>query len=91
MRRIKLTVNVFSKGWYLNQFYVLYLPQQIGDFVRNRPGNTGVAAVRLGRRFIGIEQMAEHCAAARLRIEAETAGSDSRSVRAGQLAMFGGG
>lgn len=54
-------------------------------------GTTGVAAVRLGRGFVGVEQMAEHYAAARLRIEAEAAGSDSRSVRAGQLAMFGGG
>ncbi len=54
-------------------------------------GTTGVAAVRLGRRFVGIEQMAEHYESARLRIEAEAAGSDSRAVRAGQLAMFGGG
>ena len=51
-------------------------------------GTTGVAAVRLGRSFIGCEQMAEHYASARARIEAEAAGSDSRAVRAGQLAMF---
>lgn len=39
----------------------------------------------------GVEQMAEHYASARSRIEAEAAGSDSRAARAGQLAMFGGG
>ena len=54
-------------------------------------GTTGVAAVRLGRGFVGIEQMADHFAAARLRIEAEVAGSDSRAVRAGQCSLFGGG
>lgn len=51
-------------------------------------GTTGVAAVRLGRSFIGCEQMTEHYASARARIEAEAVGSDSRAARAGQLAMF---
>lgn len=36
-------------------------------------GTTGVAAVRLGRKFIGIEREAEYLAIARARIEHETA------------------
>lgn len=53
-------------------------------------GSTGVAAVRLGRRFIGIELDHEYAALARERIAAETAGSTLQAARAGQLALLGG-
>lgn len=51
---------------------------------------TGVAALRLGRRFIGVEQRPAMAAAARERLEAEDAGHSLRDARAGQMAMFPG-
>lgn len=54
-------------------------------------GTTGVAAVRLGRSFVGMEKIEKHFLAAKTRLEAETIGSDAVSFRAGQLPMFGGG
>ena len=51
-------------------------------------GTTGVAALRLGRRFIGIEKDARYAAIARERIEAETKGLTLRDVRAGQRSLF---
>jgi site-specific DNA-methyltransferase (adenine-specific)/modification methylase len=51
-------------------------------------GTTGVAAVRLGRRFIGIEKDARYAAIARDRIEAETKGLTLRDVRIGQRGLF---
>jgi site-specific DNA-methyltransferase (adenine-specific)/modification methylase len=51
-------------------------------------GTTGVAAVRLGRRFIGIEREAHYAAIARERIEAETKGLTLRDVRNGQRGLF---
>ena len=53
-------------------------------------GTTGVAALRLGRRFIGIEKDARYAAIARERIEAETKGLTLRDVRAGQRSLRGG-
>lgn len=53
-------------------------------------GTTGVAALRLGRRFIGIEKDARYAAIARERIEAETKGLTLRDARAGQLSLLGG-
>lgn len=53
-------------------------------------GTTGVACLRLGRRFIGIEKNEAYAKVARERLEAETQGSSLRAYRAGQLAMFGG-
>ena len=51
-------------------------------------GTTGVACLRTGRRFIGIEKD-ERCAAiARERLEAESQGLTLRAARAGQLPMF---
>lgn len=52
-------------------------------------GTTGVACLRLGRRFIGIEKDAMYAALARERIEAEEANSTLHARRAGQIAMFG--
>ena len=51
-------------------------------------GSTGVACLRLGRRFIGIEQDPKFADAAVARLEAEDKGLDARDVRAGQLPMF---
>lgn len=53
-------------------------------------GTTGVACIRLGRRFIGIEKNAKYAAVAQERLEAEAQGLSLRDARAGQLPMFGG-
>lgn len=50
---------------------------------------TGVAAVRLGRHYIGIEQQEKWAQIGRERLEAEAVGGDVVSYRAGQLTMFG--
>lgn len=52
-------------------------------------GTTGVACLRLGRRFIGIERDEKYAAVARQRLEAETQGMDLRSYRNGQRPLFG--
>lgn len=54
-------------------------------------GTTGVACIRLGRRFIGIEKSEVYAKVARERLAAETQGLSLRDVRAGQLPMFSGG
>lgn len=53
-------------------------------------GTTGVACLRLGRRFIGIEKDAKYAAIAQERLAAEESGLSLRDARAGQLPMFGG-
>lgn len=53
-------------------------------------GTTGVACLRLGRRFIGIEKSPVYAAVARERLRAESQGLSLRDARAGQLPMFGG-
>ncbi len=53
-------------------------------------GTTGVACLRLGRRFIGIEKSPEYAAVARERLEAESKGLTLRAARAGQGSLFGG-
>lgn len=53
-------------------------------------GSTGVAALRLGRRFIGVEQSPTYAAIARERLAAEAAGLSLRAARAGQVPLFGG-
>lgn len=53
-------------------------------------GTTGVACLRLGRRFIGIEKDAKYAAIAQERLAAEVSGLSLRDARAGQLPMFGG-
>lgn len=52
-------------------------------------GTTGVACLRLGRRFCGIEKNPAYAALARERLEAESKGLSLRDARAGQLPMFG--
>lgn len=53
-------------------------------------GTTGVACLRLGRRFIGIEKDAKYAAVAQERMEAESKGLTLRDARAGQLSLLGG-
>ena len=54
-------------------------------------GTTGVACLRLGRRFIGIEKRAPYFELACERLAAEETGSTLSASRAGQEALFGGG
>jgi DNA modification methylase len=51
-------------------------------------GTTGVACLRLGRRFIGIEKDARYAAIARERLAAEDRGLSLRDARAGQTSIF---
>jgi site-specific DNA-methyltransferase (adenine-specific) len=53
-------------------------------------GTTVVAAVRLGRRCIGIERDPKYHALCVERITADVCGSTLQATRAGQLALFGG-
>lgn len=53
-------------------------------------GTTGVAAVRLGRNFIGIERDERYFKLACERLRAEVSGSTLSAARAGQSALFGG-
>lgn len=52
-------------------------------------GTTGVAALRRGRRFIGIEGKEDNAAIARERLEAEEKQLDLADARAGQESLFG--
>ena len=52
-------------------------------------GTTGVAAIRSGRRFIGIERDHAYAQVARERILAEKDGLALRDARAGQRGLFG--
>lgn len=51
-------------------------------------GTTGVACIRLGRRFIGVEREEKYAEIAAQRLEAELSGLSLRDYRAGQLPMF---
>lgn len=51
-------------------------------------GTTGVACMRLGRRFIGIERDAKYAQVARERLEAEGRGLTLSAARAGQTSIF---
>jgi site-specific DNA-methyltransferase (adenine-specific) len=51
-------------------------------------GTTGVACLRLGRRFIGLERDHKYAAAALERLKAETVGLSLSDVRAGQQPLF---
>lgn len=52
-------------------------------------GSTGAAALRLGRRVLGIEINEEFARIARERLEAESQGLSLRDARRGQVGMFG--
>lgn len=51
-------------------------------------GTTGVACIRLNRRFIGIEVNEAYAKVARERLEAETRGLSLSAARAGQMGLF---
>lgn len=51
-------------------------------------GTTGVACLRLGRRFIGIERDEKYAAVARERLAAELQGLSLKDARAGQQPLF---
>lgn len=51
-------------------------------------GTTGVACLRLGRRFIGYEKDAKYARVAQDRLAAEMRGLSLRDVRAGQTSIF---
>lgn len=51
-------------------------------------GTTGVACLRLGRRFIGIEKDPKYAAIASERLEAESRGLTLRDARHGQASIF---
>lgn len=51
-------------------------------------GSTGVACLQLGRRFVGIEQDADHFAVACERLRAEESGTTLEASRAGQENLF---
>ena len=53
-------------------------------------GTTGVAAIRLGRRFIGIEKDPKYFELACERLRAEEDGSTLKAARAGQLPLLAG-
>ncbi len=53
-------------------------------------GTTGLAAIRAGRRFIGIEVNETFAASARDRLTAHGSNTTLRAVRAGQTALFTG-
>ena len=53
-------------------------------------GTTGVACLRLGRKFIGIEKDPAYFALACERLRAEERGSTLQAARAGQLSLLGG-
>jgi site-specific DNA-methyltransferase (adenine-specific) len=53
-------------------------------------GSTGVAALRLGRHFVGIEQIPKYHALASDRLRAESLGSTLKAQRTGQLPLLGG-
>ena len=52
-------------------------------------GTTGLAAIRTGRRFIGIEKNEAHAESARERLRAEGSSSSYAARKNGQTALFG--
>lgn len=51
-------------------------------------GTTGVACLRLGRRFIGVERDAAYARKARARLDAEVRGLSLRDAERGQASLF---
>jgi site-specific DNA-methyltransferase (adenine-specific) len=75
-------------GWML---WSVRLASAEGDIILDSfagSGTTGVAALRLGRRFIGIEKDPKYFRLACDRLRAEEQGSTLQAQRAGQEALF---
>lgn len=63
----------------------------VGDLILDThagSGSSGVACIRLGRRYIGIELDPEKAAIATERLKAECAGLSLSAARAGQVGLF---
>ena len=52
-------------------------------------GTTGVACLRLGRKFVGIDHNPEYVSLSRRRLEAESNQSDVQAADRGQMPLFG--
>jgi hypothetical protein len=76
-------------GWMLWLLALASLPDEVVLDPFCGSGTTGVASLRTGRRFIGIEKCAQYASLARERMAAEESGSTLRARRAGQLALLG--
>lgn len=75
-------------GWML---WLVGLASRPGDLILDPfagSGTTGIAALRLGRRFIGIEKDEKYFRLACDRLRAEEQGSTLQAARAGQEALF---
>lgn len=76
-------------GWML---WLVGLASRLGETILDPfagSGTTGVACLRLGRQFIGIEKDEKYFALACDRLRAEENGSTLQAARAGQEALFG--
>ena len=73
--------------------HFIKLHTDVGDLVMDPfagSGTTGVAAVQLGRQFLGFEIDPEYCRLANERIEAARKGLKLSEYRNGQQTLFGG-
>lgn len=71
--------------------HFIRLHTDIGDLVIDPfagSGTTGVAAVQLGRQFLGFEIDPEYCRLANDRIEAAKKGLNLNEYRQGQQSLF---
>lgn len=71
--------------------WVLELATKPGDLILDPfcgSGTTGVAAIRMGRRFIGIEREPAYASVSRERLRAEEKGLTLTAARAGQLSLL---
>ena len=100
-RRGVLTHNVGvfggEKNWHPTQKPLLLMRELItlftnkGDVILDPfcgSGSTGVAALQLGRRFIGIERRSDYANVARGRLAAELDGISYRDVLCGQTSLY---
>jgi site-specific DNA-methyltransferase (adenine-specific) len=76
-------------GWML---WLVTLTSRVGDVVLDPfagSATTGIAAMRAGRRFVGIERDPEYFRIACDRLKAEESNSTLKAARTGQTSLFG--